>query len=55
METEEYLFPLYYKSFAEKQENEDGNLMFDLGKYIFKVIRWFCIAHLLLRITRWPP
>ena len=20
-----------------------------------KVIPWFCIAHLLLRITRWPP
>ena len=20
-----------------------------------KVIRWFCTAHLLLRITRWPP
>ena len=37
--------------------NEDtrGNLMIDLGKHIFKVIRWFCIAHLLLRITRWPP
>ena len=21
----------------------------------FKVIPWFCTAHLLLRITRWPP
>ena len=23
--------------------------------FVFKVIPWFCIAHLLLRITRWPP
>ena len=23
--------------------------------FIFKVIPWFCTAHLLLRITRWPP
>ena len=22
---------------------------------LIKVIRWFCTAHLLLRITRWPP
>ena len=22
---------------------------------LFKVIPWFCTAHLLLRITRWPP
>ena len=22
---------------------------------VFKVIPWFCTAHLLMRITRWPP
>ena len=22
---------------------------------VIKVIPWFCTAHLLLRITRWPP
>ena len=22
---------------------------------VFKVIPWFCTAHRLLRITRWPP
>ena len=25
------------------------------GNSALKVIPWFCIAHLLLRITRWPP
>ena len=34
METEEYLFPLYQKSFAKKQANEGGNLMINLGKHI---------------------
>ena len=25
------------------------------GHYTLKVIPWFCTAHLLRRITRWPP
>ena len=33
-------------------------ILFNIGFFVaatFKVIPWFCTAHLLLRITRWPP
>ena len=46
-----------------KEENQQQITYELLGKLIsihfleelVKVIPWFCTAHLLLRITRWPP
>ena len=32
----------------------NSRLPFDVN-VMLKVIPWFCTAHLLLRITRWPP